>query len=356
MSSHGSSPARSGLSPAFARGLGAALLALCLLSVLLQPAVAAAGGLQVFVSTTGSDTNAGTLAAPLATFGAAQKALCTRRGGDYSKEGAIVLRSGVYSVSSPLLLTAADNNTVVSTHSADLAAGKGRAVLSGGVPITGWQPVTVNGHSVLRAKLPPEAGGSSSQLFVNGARRPRARSPNIGKDTRGLVTSVHRWASPLVPMPDNGGACPPVNSMGFVYNGTAMDPSWTEADDIWLLTFHAWTAKWHKVMRVFPENRTVLFTPESRNTCIGQYARQGGQRYIIENAKALLDEPGEWYLDNASRTLLYYPLANESASSLQVVVPLADVVLEISGAADVTLSNIALAHGTDGGGQERAKE
>ena len=100
-------------------------------------------------------------------------------------------------------------------YAPDLAAGKGRATLSGGVSLGGWVPSTVNGHSVLKATLPQSATASFNQLFVNGQRRTRARTPNIGADARGMVTSVFTWAQPLVPF--SGNSCPEVNTLGFIY-------------------------------------------------------------------------------------------------------------------------------------------
>ncbi len=53
--------------------------------------------------------------------------------------------------------------------------------------------------------------------------------------------------------------------------------------------------------------------------------------FYLENALELLDEPGEFFYDNASKYLFYYPREGEDLSSTDVIYPVSEGLLEIRG-------------------------
>jgi hypothetical protein len=55
-----------------------------------------------------------------------------------------------------------------------------------------------------------------------------------------------------------------------------------------------------------------------------------GQRYHIENVKAALDVPGEWYLDR-NGDLLCIPLRGEDVAKAEAVVPMVDTLIRFAG-------------------------
>ena len=58
-------------------------------------------------------------------------------------------------------------------------------------------------------------------------------------------------------------------------------------------------------------------------------------RYFIEGAAELLDEPGEWYFDRKTATLYYFPMSGEAMLNTQVVIPLyTNVMLYLDGKPD----------------------
>jgi parallel beta-helix repeat protein len=57
-------------------------------------------------------------------------------------------------------------------------------------------------------------------------------------------------------------------------------------------------------------------------------------RYFIEGAAELLDEPGEWYLDRKTATLYYFPMSGEAMLNTQVVIPLYTNVMLLDGKPD----------------------
>ena len=84
----------------------------------------------------------------------------------------VVLTPGEYVLTEPLALSEADSNI-------EFVCPNGKAVLSGGVEITGWKDC---GNGVWEADLPVVDGAPlyTEQLFVNGKRAVRSRYPDKG--------------------------------------------------------------------------------------------------------------------------------------------------------------------------------
>jgi hypothetical protein len=153
----------------------------------------------VFVSPNGSDTNAGTLAAPLRTLASA---LTHTRSKGRTGPASIVLRGGTYYLGSSVVLGAADSHLSISAYQDE------PAVLSGGVELTGlqWaesekQHVHVTTLSAAQAKLLPPQGATS--LRVGGQRATRARYPNANPERdlfpKGYITTHTEWVPPVFP-------------------------------------------------------------------------------------------------------------------------------------------------------------
>ena len=60
----------------------------------------------------------------------------------------------------------------------------------------------------------------------------------------------------------------------------------------------------------------------------------------IENALELLDEPGEWYLDRAAKTVYYMPLPGEDMTKVRVIAPAVEKLVELRGTLDQPVQNI----------------
>ena len=90
----------------------------------------------------------------------------------------VVLRRGTYSISEPLRFTPEDSGTEQSPITYR-AAIPGAVTISGGVRIEGWRPES---NGVWSADVPEVREGKLyfRQMFVDGRRAVRARSPNQG--------------------------------------------------------------------------------------------------------------------------------------------------------------------------------
>lgn len=219
---------------------------------------------------------------------------------------------GTYELDEPIVLTPDDSGTAASPTL--LAAYPGeRPVLSGGTRITGW---TVGASRRWGAVLPAVRRGdwSFAQLWVNGTRRYRPRLPKHGYFTvaRGL------------PAEPGGGFA------GFAYDGTDIRSDWHDLNEVEILGFQIWTMARFRVAAVDQAARTVRFQGKTANSEFYS-AIPAGNRYIVENVREALSEPGEWYLDRPAGRLTYQPAAGEDPRRTEVVAPRLEHLLAFRG-------------------------
>lgn len=270
----------------------------------------------LYVSPAGNDAWSGTLAAPnaartdgpLASVARAQQLVRQLRAGGPAVPVTVLLREGVYPQSRPLVFTADDSGTEVCPVTYAAYPGE-RPLISGGLPITRWQ----QDGRLWRTSVPKTGEGTAwrfNQLFVGGQRRTRARTPNRGQFFR-----------------TDGPTGANANRSFHFHEGDLRD--WDRLQDAIVVVYHSWETSIHHLRSVDLESCSV-FLREPAPWPFGRWERQ--QRYYVENVFEALDEPGEWYLDQGTGTLYYYPLPGETPETLQAVAPLVtSTLLEIAG-------------------------
>lgn len=66
-----------------------------------------------------------------------------------------------------------------------------------------------------------------------------------------------------------------------------------------------------------------------------------GRPYYLENARELLDEPGEWYLDRQTGVLAYWPRPGEDMHRAEAVAPVVQkTVLSVAGTSAQPVQNL----------------
>ena len=113
---------------------------------------------------------------------------------------------------------------------------------------------------------------------------------------------------------------------------------------------HSWETSIHPLKSVDTATNTVEFAaPMSEWWSIGYW--EDAQRYYVENAFELLDQPGEWYLNRATGVLSYWPLPGEQMDAVEIVAPVLPELVRLAGNADegrfvehVTLRGLAFHH------------
>ncbi|MCC7491701.1 MAG: right-handed parallel beta-helix repeat-containing protein [Fimbriimonadaceae bacterium] len=191
-----------------------------------------------------------------------------------------------------------------------------RPRISGGRRISGWQR---GAGGVWYADLPDVAPGRNwfRQLWVNGRRAVRARTPNSGYlRIAGLAAGIKA--------PERGNA---QHCIGFTMRPGELDPAELVRSDrreACLVLYHSWTNSQHFIQSI--EGTQVRFTNRS-GWPVGQWERQ--QRYHVENVRSGLDQPGEWYLE-AGR-IEYLPRPGEDLATAEVIAPTVNQLVVLAG-------------------------
>ena len=245
-----------------------------LLVMLFSVSVSAFAG-QVYVSTAGDDSNAGSLNQPLRTLAAAQRAVRKLKATDKGPL-TVHLGGGTYYLAETLVFTAEDSGSADGpiTYA---ATGDEEVVLSGGMKLElKWTPYK---SGIMTAEVPK--GFKTDQLFLNGKRQHMARYPNydpksqyfngFSKDCISLQRAA-RWKDPT------GGY------------------------------FHAMhQAHWggmHYVITGKDAKGNVRYEGGWQNN---RKSSPHGQHRFVENIFEELDTEGEWFLDKKQGVLYFYP-------------------------------------------------
>lgn len=237
------------------------------------------------------------------------------------------LLGGEYRRDAPWTLSSTDGDSGTGKHHVVYQAAEygtesqHRPVISGGRYVTGWDVADAD-RNVWRA---PADGLRTRQLYVDGRRAVRARqdAPIPGDVTttdEGYVTtdsSMRSWRNPgQIEMAWLNGA----NSGGF---------QWAEP-----------RCKVDDIVATGDTTKIVMAQPCYQRTTELRGERGITQPTSIENAYELLDEPGEWYVDEAADFLYYMPREGEEMAAADVVAPVLESLLKASGTANKPLRNV----------------
>ncbi len=286
------------------------LLCTTLFSALAAPAPAP---VTLYVSTAGNETWSGRLAepnkartdGPLASLAGARDRIRAERSQYVGRPISVLVRGGTYSLAQPFILQPQDSGTADApvTYA---AFRNERPVFNGGRVLTGFRQE----GNLWELSIPEVKSGQwyFRQLFVDGERRQRARSPNSG---------YHRIAK-LIPGPPVPNAKPVLRDR-FIFAPGDIHP-WERLGDVNLVLMHSWENSIHPLKSVDTVSNVVEFAaPLKEWWGLGYWEEQ--QRYFVENARELLDEPGEWYLNRETGVLSYWPMPGERIDRAHVVAP-----------------------------------
>jgi hypothetical protein len=296
-------------------------LLLSLLGLLFTTVVSA---MEIYVATDGNDAWSGALAAPNADrsdgpFATLQRAQQAARRWKSSGPVHVLVRGGTYFLTHPLQFEPEDSGTRARPVLYSAYPGE-RPVLSGGRLIKGWKQ---GPNGLWQAQLDEVRSGDwyFQQLFVNGTRRLRARAPNAG---------YYRIAGFLPGEPIQNAK--PYARDRFVFHPGELEP-WEPLNDVSIVLMHSWETSIHRIAGIDTDRNIVQFTaPMKEWWSLGLW--EEAQRYYVENALALLDQPGEWHLNRTTGLLSYMPLPGEQMDSVEVIAPVLTELVRINGNPD----------------------
>jgi len=271
--------------------------------------VAVAHAADYYVSPRGNDTWSGTLAepnagatdGPFATLQRARDAIRKLKETENGLPGpvTVALRGGRYELAAPVVFDPRDSGAE-GRPVTYCAYGNEKPVISGGVQVTGWRQ-----HDdrlwVADAPRARDTERSLCQLFVNGVRRPRARTPNAGTYFYSKRLHLTDATHPLC--------------LGLTYAKDDLGP-WAGGDEALIVLFHNWVNSYNYIREANWERRRIRFARPAGIFFLGPSVR-----YYVENVPNALDAPGEWRLDRAEGALYYYPVPGEDMSRAEVIAP-----------------------------------
>jgi hypothetical protein len=283
---------------------------------------------DLYVAVDGNDNWSGRLAGPnaartdgpLATLDRAQQ-MVLRLKGQPGRAGPIVVavRGGTYFLVKPIQFHPEDSGTAESPIIYE-AYGQERPVLSGGVQIGGWQ-VGADGRWRKTLDEVKQGKWAFAQLFVGDQRRFRPRLPRHGYFT---------IAKELPPVEKGGRKL----HDRFGYSGDDLRQAWAEnsssrGNEVEVQVFRAWTGMRWGIRSLDPAAHVVTLKTADGSNELGALPK--GERFLVDNVREALGEPGQWYLDRASGELTYIPMPGEQPDKTEVVAPRLDRLLIVEG-------------------------
>ncbi|MFP4057437.1 MAG: right-handed parallel beta-helix repeat-containing protein [Candidatus Brocadiia bacterium] len=274
------------------------------------------------VTPDGRDRHPGTADRPFATLARARDAVRRLVDAGLEQDVTVVVHAGTYELAEPLTFGPQDSGT--ERHAITYAAAPGdRPLVSGGRAIAGWEA----DGKLWRTTVPgvKEGRWHFRQLWVNGRRAVRARSPNAEAQppcfqllgatlSDDLDTHTYRF--------------PPKRLQ-----------QWTNLGGVEAVVFGNWATTRKRFQHADPASGVAQMAGPHARPHRAMAPRQGRWCYL-ENAAEFLDQPGEWYLDRASGVLSYWPRPGEAMAEARVVAPRLTRLLLVQGTAEQPVHNL----------------
>ena len=266
---------------------------------------------EIWVSPNGNDSAGGSEADPVKSL---ERALELARG---PRVQDIRLTGGTHFLKDTIRLDSRDCPLAIS--------GQKDTVLSGGSPVLNWE---VLDNGLWRAMVPVES--SPRELFVNGKRATRARFPN------------KEWLRIEKSLPDR--------RSGFSFNQGDFPKEFQPSEGLELVFLHDWSISRIPVAEIDHEKRVLKVKfpigCEAVHYAIDHFEKH--PRYALAGSLALLDQPGEWAIQDGN--IYYKPLTGETIDKVEAIVPKLTKLMEISPGKDgkqpmfIRVSHLKFAH------------
>jgi len=229
----------------------------------------------------------------------------------------VVVAAGTYTLTEPFTLNPQDSGTKECPIAYEAAAGA-KSVFTGGRVIKGFKR---GPNGIWQTKIPEVESGKwyFEQLFVNGKRAVRARTPNKFYHYMGPTSEI--------PIEEKKGQFRRTTQV----RGDALKPlqnlNARELGDVTLTAYHKWCITRRFITAIDTSANVIVTIGEKLKSYSGW---PNNTRFHLENFKAALDIRGEWFLSRDG-TLYYMPLANEDMSKAHVVAPVIEKLVIFEG-------------------------
>jgi len=232
---------------------------------------------------------------PIKTLAEARDAARAERRSGRTGSITITVRAGTYYLPETLGLGPEDSDTVWQAPHGE------HPVISGGRVLSGW---TKGLGGIWSASAP---GSAFNQLFIDGRRATRARTPNYGFFRADGPSSQDK-------------------PFQLHYRGNDIKKEWADRGDVEVVAYLAWADIRMPIVKVDEATHTATLGSDPRPS-----NREVDARYYLENAPDALDSPGEWYLDRAKHAVFYMPVSGEDMKRAVVVAPTLERLVSLEG-------------------------
>jgi hypothetical protein len=287
------------------------------------------------VASGGKDSNDGTAAAPFATMARARDAVRSKVAAGLTGDALVLIHGGVYSQTETLTFGPEDSGTA--NYSITYAAAPGeQVILSGGRRIKGWEK---GAGGIWTADLPEVNAGKwyFRQLFVDGKRATRARTPNADSPEPWCKIAASTASKEAIPAED----------APITVKITGPIKAYRNPSDVELVYMENNECGRKRLGTIDESAQRLTLAPPNRwnpKAFIDDWFLSipfAGKSCYLENALEMLDEPGEWYLDRETGTLHYWPQPGEDLTRSEVVAPvLQKTLLAVVGTKDRPVVNL----------------
>ncbi|MDP7133756.1 MAG: right-handed parallel beta-helix repeat-containing protein, partial [Planctomycetota bacterium] len=287
----------------------------------------------IFVNPKGNDAWSGSLAepnndqtdGPLASLtGAKGRLRKLRADGALNGPTHVNVAGGTYGIVEPIKFELQDSGTQDAPVIFEAAEGE-TPVISGGRAITGWKR---HKNGMWTAHIPAVAAGEwyFEQLWVNGRRAMRARTPNrffyyMKHVTEEILEKGHprrakRGRQTITVRPEDIASLKKLST--------------EEKKDVQMLAYHKWDNT-RKFLDHIDTEAGILKISGGGMKSWNPLRKDTG--YVLENYFGALDTPGEWFL-NRDGNIYYMLRAGEDMSKAEVFAPVSSHFLIIEGDAE----------------------
>jgi len=228
------------------------------------------------------------------------------------KDILVYIREGNYSLKQPLVFEPEDGGERVETnlptgafeyhklkdHYVTYAAYPGeKPVISGGVPVSDWKKT----GKIWTARFYAD---TAAMLMINGKRQVLARTPNEGYFVPPAISKT----------------------TGELYFNKGDIKSWKEMENNRVIMLLRWHTGINTITNVDEKNGIATFRSPQEGVVIVP------PRYYVENVKALLDAPGEWFFDKKLKEISYIPANGiNDPNQVKAGVPIINQLVEVRG-------------------------
>jgi len=292
-----------------------------ILYIILTLSLIQAECIDIYVEPFGDNENKGTIDSPLASIqGARDLIRALKLKGDLQEPVNVLIGPGTYLMDATLNFDIQDSGSEEFPITYKSRTSE-KPVFIGGLIINEWEEIE---DGLWRADIPQVRKGLYfEQLYVNGQRAVRAKSPNRGfyhlESVQETVINKGEGRTPEFAVQSLKIPTEAANEIG----------SFREVDyqDAISVLYHKWDNTRKRISSFNADSSQMYFTGRGMKPWNKLDEKT---TFYLENYKAGLDSAGEWFLER-NGDLYYKPLPGEDQNKTSAVIPILDQLITVNG-------------------------